>query len=84
MRLAKLLLDHLDGKESTSGLRLIHHLPRETIAAMIGTVRQVVSRHLQAPKPGAIEYRRGRLLLKDAERITAKATKLGNDTNPSS
>jgi CRP/FNR family cyclic AMP-dependent transcriptional regulator len=75
VRLAKLLLDHVDPHSERRGLCLVNDLSHETIAAMIGTVRQVVNRHLQAlKKEGAIDFRRGRLEIKNAERLIERCT----------
>jgi CRP/FNR family cyclic AMP-dependent transcriptional regulator len=75
VRLAKLLLDHVDQHSEGRGPCLVNDLSHETIAAMIGTVRQVVNRHLQAlKKAGAVDFRRGRLEIKNAERLLERCT----------
>ena len=74
MRLAKLLLDHIDPHSKGLDLRLVHDLSHENIAAMIGTVRQVVNRHLQQLKQeGTIDFRRGRLEIKSAEQLLERS-----------
>jgi len=50
-RLSRLILRNTDGKDcknGTHGVRLIHDLPNEALARMIGSTRQVVNKHLQA------------------------------------
>ena len=70
VRLAKLLLDHIDPHSKGLDLRLVHDLSHENIAAMIGTVRQVVNRHLQQLKQeGTIDFQRGRIKIKSAEQL---------------
>jgi CRP/FNR family cyclic AMP-dependent transcriptional regulator len=50
-RLMKLILKNLNFKDPTKHhLGLLHNLPHEEIASMIGTVRHVVNRHLQQLK----------------------------------
>lgn len=46
-RLARLLLRHLTPDKSPQEIQLINDLSQETLASMIGTVRVVVTRHLQ-------------------------------------
>jgi len=67
-RFIKLLLKHFDPK--TAKLRLIHDLPHEEIASLIGTVRHVVNRHIQElKKDGSLEVERRRLRLADISRL---------------
>ncbi len=67
-RFIKLLLKHFDPK--TAKLRLIHDLPHEEIASLIGTVRHVVNRHIQElKKDGSLEVERKKLKLKDISKI---------------
>jgi CRP-like cAMP-binding protein len=67
-RFIKLLLKHFDPK--TAKLRLIHDLPHEEIASLIGTVRHVVNRHIQElKKDGSLEVERRRLRLADISKL---------------
>ncbi len=67
-RFIKLLLKHFDPK--TAKLRLIHDLPHEEIASLIGTVRHVVNRHIQElKKDGSLEVERRRLHLADISKL---------------
>ena len=67
-RFIKLLLNHFDPK--TAKLRLIHDLPHEEIASLIGTVRHVVNRHIQElKKDGSLEVERRHLRLADISKL---------------
>jgi CRP-like cAMP-binding protein len=67
-RFIKLLLKHFDPK--TAKLRLIHDLPHEEIASLIGTVRHVVNRHIQELKrDGSLEVERRKLRLADLSKL---------------
>ncbi len=67
-RFIKLLLKHFDPK--TAKLRLIHDLPHEEIASLIGTVRHVVNRHIQElKKDGSVEVERRRIKLNDISKL---------------
>ena len=44
VRLARLILRHVDNDDPHHSLRLIHDLSHESLGAMIGTVRVVVNR----------------------------------------
>lgn len=70
-RLIKLLLKHFDPK--TAKLRLIHDLPHEELASLIGTVRHVVNRHIQELKrDGTLEVERKRLKLANIANLLEK------------
>jgi len=67
-RFIKLLLKHFNPQ--TAKLRLIHDLPHEEIASLIGTVRHVVNRHIQElKKDGSLEVERRRLRLADISKL---------------
>ncbi|MRI57983.1 MAG: cyclic nucleotide-binding protein [Epsilonproteobacteria bacterium] len=67
-RFIKLLLNHFDPK--TAKLKLIHDLPHEEIASLIGTVRHVVNRHIQELKrDGSVEVERRRIKLNDISKL---------------
>ena len=68
-RLIKLIskdaLRRYQGKTS-----LIHDLPHEELASLIGTVRKVLNRHLQKlKKDGVIDISRKNIEIKDAEKL---------------
>ncbi len=61
-RFIKLLLKHFDPQSAK--LKLIHDLPHEELASLIGTVRHVVNRHIQElKKDGSLEVERKRIKL---------------------
>ncbi|WP_187647714.1 Crp/Fnr family transcriptional regulator [Nitrosophilus labii] len=71
-RLIKLFLRNLDLKNSGK-LKLIHDLPHEEIASLIGTVRHVVNRHIQQlKKDGILQVERKKLTLKNIEGLLEK------------
>lgn len=64
-RLMKLIVKNID-PEKPNRLKLIHDLPHEEIAAVIGTVRKVLNRHIQELKAkGVIDVERKNIILKD-------------------
>ena len=64
-RLLKLIIKNID-PNNPNRLRLIHDLPHEEIASLIGTVRKVVNRHIQElKKDGVIDVERKNIRLKD-------------------
>lgn len=70
IRLAKLLLHHLDPSTPTPKLLLINDLSTKDIAKLIGTVRGVVSRDIQTLKQlGILDSGRRRLEVKDVESL---------------
>lgn len=72
-RLARLILNHVTHPDGS--VRLIHDLSHDVLASMIGSVRQVVSRHLQElRRAGAVECRRGHLKVRDLEALAQRAT----------
>lgn len=79
-RLARLLLRHVrhghpsSAPEPPHGLRLIHDLHDETLARMVGSVRQVVNRHLQHwRKSGVIHKHKFRTEIEDLEALRSYA-----------
>ncbi len=76
-RLARLILRHADPEHAGGGevpVRLIGDLPHEVLAHMIGSVRAVVNRHLQAWKrKGIASVRRGHLAIRDLEALYAQS-----------
>ncbi len=72
-RLMKLILKNLDLKNPLSHLGLLHKLPHEEIASMIGTVRHVVNRHLQQlKKEGILDIERKQLAVNDVNKLLQK------------
>lgn len=66
VRLARLILRHIDPTSSTHEVRLINDLSNEELANMIGTVRVVANRQIQNLKrQGIVDARRGHLIVKD-------------------
>jgi len=79
-RLARLILRHTDPERHTEHphpplpVRLIADLNHESLAHMVGSVRQVVNRHLQGlRKDGIIHGRKGSLVVKDLEALKHQA-----------
>ncbi len=72
-RLMKLILKNLDIKNPLSHLGLLHKLPHEELASMIGTVRHVVNRHLQQlKKEGILDIERKQLAVNNVEKLLKK------------
>lgn len=68
-RLLKLIIKNID-PNNPSRLKLIHDLPHEEIASLIGTVRKVVNRHIQElKKDGIIAVERKNIRLKDSYKL---------------
>lgn len=80
-RLGKLIMRNVEydpdtGELNQHKLRLINDLPQETLARMIGSVRVVVNRHLQALKAdGGIKIGRAQLAIEDLEALDRSASK---------
>lgn len=69
-RLANLLLRHFDGRQNN----LLHDLPQSELAAMIGSVRVVVSRILaQMRAEGVVQLHDGAIRAVDLRRLLARA-----------
>ena len=72
-RLMKLILKNIDIKNPLSHLGLLHKLPHEELASMIGTVRHVVNRHLQQlKKEGILNIEHKRLAVNDVNKLLQK------------
>jgi CRP/FNR family transcriptional regulator len=72
VRLSSLLLNNINGE--TRELELINNLANEEIAALIGTTRAVVNRHIQElKKRGAISVSRKKINIKNLELLLAIA-----------
>lgn len=71
-RLIRLFLRNLD-KENRGKLKLIHDLPHEEIASLIGTVRHVVNRHIQQlKKDGILNVERKKVTIKNIQKLIEK------------
>ncbi len=72
-RLMKLILKNLDISKPVKHLGLLHNLPHEEIASMIGTVRHVVNRHLQQlKKEGILNIERKKLAVNNVKKLLEK------------
>ncbi len=72
-RLMKLLLKNIDLGSPSKHLGLLHNLPHEEIASMIGTVRHVVNRHLQQlKKEGILNIERKKLAVNNVKKLLEK------------
>ncbi|WP_457593831.1 Crp/Fnr family transcriptional regulator [Hydrogenimonas sp.] len=72
-RLMKLLLKNIDLSSPAKHLGLLHNLPHEEIASMIGTVRHVVNRHLQQlKKEGILSIERKKLAVNNVKKMLEK------------
>jgi CRP-like cAMP-binding protein len=68
-RLLRLIARNID-HHHTGKLRLIHDLPHEEIASIIGTVRKVLNRNIQKLKQeGIIDVERKNIRLKDSQKL---------------
>ncbi len=68
-RLLKLITKNINPK-NPSKLNLIHNLPHEELAALIGTVRKVLNRHIQQlKKDDIIEVKRKNIEIKDTQKL---------------
>lgn len=68
-RLLKLISKNINN-ENKSKLNLIHDLPHEEIASLIGTVRKVLNRHIQTLKrDGVIDVNHKNIKLKDMQKL---------------
>ncbi len=68
-RLLKLITKNIN-PDNPSKLNLIHNLPHEELAALIGTVRKVLNRHIQQlKKDGIIEVKRKNIEIKDTQKL---------------
>lgn len=77
VRLARLILRHVDPNSVQHEVRLINNLSHEELARMIGTVRVVANRQIQNLKrQGIIDARRGHLIVKDLEALMVESHKV--------
>ena len=68
-RLLKLISKNINN-ENKSKLNLIHDLPHEELASLIGTVRKVLNRHIQTLKrDGVIDVNHKNIKLKDTQKL---------------
>lgn len=68
-RLLKLIVKNIDPARPNH-LKLIHDLPHEEIASLIGTVRKVLNRDIQKlKKEGVIEVERKNIRLKNSQKL---------------
>lgn len=74
-RLLKLIFKNVDPK-TPNKLKLIHDLPHEEIASLIGTVRKVLNRHIQElKKANIIEVDRKNIRLKNSQELLERLEK---------
>ncbi len=79
-RLARLILRNLNPGNLTNDIHLINNLSQETLASMIGSVRVVVTRHLQKWKQTkVISDKRGDWTVLDLQALLKKAEQLLRD-----
>ncbi len=85
-RLANLLLRHLDLHPDRQPparpvpVRLINDLKHERLASMIGSVRQIVNRHLgKLRRMGVIEQQENRLFVRDLDALRRYAERIEDD-----
>lgn len=75
-RLSRLVLRNLVGDKSVNEIQLINDLSQETLASMIGSVRVVITRHLQKWKEQkVISGKRGNWSILDLQALLEKAEK---------
>ena len=68
-RLIKLISKNIN-QDNPGKLNLIHNLPHEVIASLIGTVRKVLNRHIQQLKSdGIISVKRKNIEIKDTQKL---------------
>ena len=69
-RLVKLIARNIEKEGDTQTLKLINNLSHEELANLIGTVRKVLNRNLQAlKKEGLIDIKRKEICIKDSQNI---------------
>ena len=68
-RLLKLISKNINHKNPAK-LNLIHNLPHEELASLIGTVRKVLNRHIQKlKKAGIIDVKRKNIEIKNTQKL---------------
>lgn len=69
-RLVKLIARHIEKEGDKQTLKLINNLSHEELANLIGTVRKVLNRNLQAlKKEGLIDIKRKEICIKDSQHL---------------
>ncbi len=75
-RLSRLILRNLPPSKLTGDSRLLNDLSQETLAAMVGSVRVVITRHLQRwKKESILSGKRGKWSILDLQALLEKAQK---------
>jgi len=70
VRLSRLILRSIAPNKLTDDIQLLNDLSQETLAAMIGSVRVVITRHLQRwKKEGVVSGKRGSWSLLDLQKL---------------
>jgi len=69
-RLVKLIARNLDQEGDKQTLKLINNLSHDELASLVGTVRKVLNRNLQAlKKEGLIDIKRKEIHIKDSQNL---------------
>ena len=69
-RLVKLIARNIEQEDGKQTLKLINNLSHEELANLIGTVRKVLNRNLQAlKKEGLIDIKRKEIYIKDSQNL---------------
>lgn len=69
-RLVKLIARNIEKEGDRHTLGLLHNLSHEELASLIGTVRKVLNRHIQAlKKEGLISVERKEIRIKDSQNL---------------
>ena len=69
-RLVKLIAKNIEQQGDKQTLKLINNLSHDELASLIGTVRKVLNRNLQAlKKEGLIDIKRKEICIKDSQNI---------------
>jgi len=73
-RMARLILRHLTSNSPVHGINLINDLSQEALASMIGSVRVVMSKHIQIwKKQDILSGKRGHWSVNNIEKLLEKA-----------
>ena len=69
-RLVKLIARNIEQEDGKQTLKLINNLSHEELANLIGTVRKVLNRSIQAlKKEGLIDIKRKEICIKDSQTL---------------
>lgn len=69
-RLVKLIARNIEQEDGKQTLKLINNLSHEELANLVGTVRKVLNRNLQAlKKEGLIDIKRKEIYIKDSQNL---------------